>query len=156
MRSYPYSAATAATTLATGVSIAGALALVGCSSGLNAPSASSSSQVSSAPTSSERETTGTPAPPPVIELSPAGVTTAVGAPAESTEEEYFQACHVARLWMATRPGDPHQQIEPYLALVQAAVNPGPGTFNSPWSQLAPERQSAVIVAVKAAADSDCG
>jgi hypothetical protein len=84
------------------------------------------------------------------------VTTAVGAPAESTEEEYFQACRAAKVWMDEQGGDPKSQIEPYLKTVQSSVAPGPGTFGSPWSQLAPGRQAAVIVAVQAAADALCG
>jgi hypothetical protein len=84
------------------------------------------------------------------------VTTAVGAPAESTEEEYFQACNAARLWMTERGGDLKAQLEPYLAEVQKSDSAGPGTFGTPWSQLAPARQSAVIVAAEAAADQLCG
>jgi hypothetical protein len=141
---------------AAAASIAAALVLMGCSPGSHAPAAAPSSQPAVAPTGSAAETPSTPPAPPVIGVSPGGVTTAVEAPADSTELEYFQACHAARLWMAGRPGDPHAQIEPYLAMVQASANPGPGTFNSPWSQLAPARQSAVIVAVQAAADALCG
>ena len=46
--------------------------------------------------------------------------------------------------------------EPFLASVQSSDAPGPGTFNTPWSQLSPGRQAAVIVAVEAAADNLCG
>jgi hypothetical protein len=58
--------------------------------------------------------------------------------------------------MDQQGGDPKSQIEPYLKTVQSADAPGPGTFGSPWSQLAPGRQAAVIVAVQAAADALCG
>ena len=89
-------------------------------------------------------------------MSPNGVTTAVGAPAESTEDEYFQACHAAKVWMTERGGDQKAQFEPYLESVQKSDAAGPGTFGTPWSQLTPARQSAVIVAAEAAADDLCG
>ena len=84
------------------------------------------------------------------------MTTSVGAPAESTEDEYFQACRAARAWMEQQPGDLQAQIEPYLATLQSSDAPGPSTFDTPWSQLSPARQAAVIVAVQAAADQACG
>ena len=90
-----------------------------------------------------------------VEVSPGGVTTAVNAPASSTEEEYYQACHWAREWMKDKPGDPQTQIEPYLAMVQASATGENGTWNTPWAQLTPERQAGVIVAAKAAADAGC-
>ena len=80
------------------------------------------------------------------------MTTAVGAPAESTEDEYFQACQAAKAWMDAAGRRPKTQIEPYLATLQSSDAPGPGTFDTPWSQLSPARQAAVIVAVQAAAD----
>ena len=81
---------------------------------------------------------------------------AVGADAQSTEEEYFQACHAAKLWMEAKGGDLKAQIEPYLASVQAPdAAPGPGTYNVAWGQLEPGRQAAVIVAARAAADELC-
>ncbi len=89
-------------------------------------------------------------------MSPGGVTTAVAAPAESTEDDYFQACRAARTWMDRQGGDPHTQIEPYLKTVQDAESVGPGTFDRKWSELTPGQQSAVIVAVEAAADALCG
>jgi Putative lipoprotein LpqV len=88
-------------------------------------------------------------------ISPGGVTTSLNAPAGSTEEEYYQACHWARAWMADKPGDPHDQIEPYLAMVQASANGENGTWNKPWATLTPEQQAGLIVAVKAAADGGC-
>jgi hypothetical protein len=58
--------------------------------------------------------------------------------------------------MAQQGGDPTSQLEPYLRSVQSSDAPSPGTFGAPWSQLAPERQAAVIVAAQAAADALCG
>jgi hypothetical protein len=89
-------------------------------------------------------------------VSPGGVTTAVGAPADSTEDEYFKACQTAREWMHQQGGDSKSQLEPYLRNVQSTDAPSPGTFGTPWSQLSPERQAAVIVAAQAAADALCG
>jgi hypothetical protein len=94
--------------------------------------------------------------PGAMALSPNGVTTAVGTPAQSTEDEYFQACHAAKVWMVEKGGDQKAQFEPYLESLQKSDAAGPGTFGSPWSQLPPARQSAVIVAAEAAADDLCG
>jgi hypothetical protein len=80
----------------------------------------------------------------------------VGAPAESTEEEYFQACHAAKTWMTAQGGDPKTQFEPYLSSLQSSDQAGPGTFDTAWSQLPPGRQAAVIVAAEAAANDLCG
>jgi hypothetical protein len=133
------------------VAAAAAVAIAGCSSeGDGGPA--SSPAATTTPTSSE---THTPAPG-AVEVSPSGVTTAIGAPADSTEEEYFQACRAAKVWMDQQGGDPKTLIEPYLETVQSSDAPGPGTFDTPWSQLPPTRQSAVIVAVQAAADALCG
>lgn len=89
-------------------------------------------------------------------LSPDGVTTAVSAPAESTEEEYSKACIAARTWIDQQGGDAKTHIEPYLKMLQSSDAPGPSTFDTPWSQLSPGRQAAVIVAVQSAADALCG
>jgi Putative lipoprotein LpqV len=126
--------------------------MAGCSSGTEGGQTTSPGPTSATPTTSETPT----AAPGAVAVSPDGVTTAVGAPAESTEEEYFQACRAAKEWMDQQGGDPKSQIEPYLKTVQSSDAPGPGTFGSPWSQLAPGRQAAVIVAVQAAADALCG
>jgi len=91
-----------------------------------------------------------------VGVSRDGVTTAVGAPAESTEDDYFQACRAARTWMDQQGGEPRAQIEPYLKTVQSAESVGPGTFGRPWSELSPGQQAAVIVAVEAAVDELCG
>jgi Putative lipoprotein LpqV len=96
-----------------------------------------------------------PATPGQVAISPGGVTTSLSAPASSTEDEFYQACHWARLWMADKPGDPHAQVEPYLAMVQASATGENGTWHTPWAQLTPERQSGVIVAVTSAADGLC-
>lgn len=145
MRRYPLSGAAV---------LAACLAAAGC--------ASDDSADRREPTTSAQATTTTTSPvtrtaaPGTHAVSPDGVTTAVGAPAESTEEEYFQACFAARTWMEQRGGDLSAQIEPYLAEIQHTDSAGPGTFGTPWSQLTPPRQAAVIVAVEAAAALQCG
>lgn len=87
---------------------------------------------------------------------PAGVTTRVDAPAESTEEEYYQACHATRLWMDAQPGSGESLIEPYLAVVQASPSGVAGSWHIRWAALTPARQAAVIVAARAAANAECG
>jgi hypothetical protein len=126
----------------------------GCSSGDDSEPATPTPQ----PTTSASEPAETPtAAPGETAVSPGGVTTAIGAPADSTEDEYFKACQAARDWMSQQGGDPKSQLEPYLKSVQSAgAAPGPGTFGTPWSALPPERQAAVIVAAQAAADALCG
>ncbi|MBB2993236.1 hypothetical protein FHR72_004743 [Mycolicibacterium iranicum] len=126
----------------------------GCSSGDDAPPATSTSDAPT--TSSTPAAAPSPVPPGEVGVSPGGVTTAVGAPAESTEDDYFQACRAAKTWMDQQGGDPKSQIEPYLKTVQSAQSVGPGTFDKRWSDLSPGQQSAVIVAVEAAADALCG
>ena len=148
MRSYPILAVTAATAVLSAV-------LAGCSSGSEGGTSSPSTSPSAAPTTAITNQTHT-APAGAVDVSPGGVTTAVGAPAESTEEEYFQACHAAKVWMTEQGGDQKAQFEPYLASVQSSDAAGPATFNMPWSQLTPNRQAAVIVAAEAAADDLCG
>jgi hypothetical protein len=153
MRTNPLLAMTAA-------AIVGAAILSGCSSGSDEGGVESSQPSSTGettqPTQTPQTTEAHTAEPGATGVSPGGVTTAVGAPAASTEDEYFQACLAAKTWMAERGGDPKAQFEPYLGDLQSSDAAGPGTFNTPWSQLAPERQSAVIVAAEAAADSLCG
>jgi len=127
----------------------------GCSSG-NDTEPATSAPATTATTASEHSETPTAAPGEVA-VSPGGVTTAVGAAADSTEDEYFKACQSARDWMGQQGGDPKSQLEPYLKSLQSAdAAPGPGTFGTPWSALPPERQAAVIVAAQAAADALCG
>jgi hypothetical protein len=141
MRLYPLCVAAAAT----------ALAITGCSSGGDggepAPAPSTTTAASSE--------THTPAPG-AVEVSPGGVTTAVGAAAESTEEEYSQACQAAKAWIDQQGGDRKAQVEAFLKQIQdPATPPGPATYGTPWAQLSPARQAAVIVAVQAGADSLC-
>lgn len=95
-------------------------------------------------------------PPGAVAVSPAGVTTKISVPARSTEDEYFQACHAAKVWMQGRPPDRQALIEAYLAAVQAPGADGPGTWNTPWAALPLARQAAVIVAAQAAANDECG
>lgn len=123
----------------------------GCSSGTDSGPATSTPQ----PTTSTRSETPTAAPG-AVAVSPDGVTTAIGAPADSTEDEYFRACQSAREWMQKQGGDLTSQLEPYLKSVQTSDVSGPGTFGTPWSQLPAERQAAAIVAAQAAADELCG
>lgn len=85
------------------------------------------------------------------------MTTRVDIPADSTEEEYYQACHAAREWMDAQPKAAGSSLfEPYLAMVQASASGTTGSWNAPWSSLTLARQSAVIVAAKAAANNECG
>ncbi|OMC02239.1 hypothetical protein A5733_25840 [Mycobacterium sp. NS-7484] len=151
MRSYRWtSRVTAGAVVAAGLGL-----LVGCSTQADKEHPTEST------TPSPQATTTTEAPTPTakpgeVAVSPGGVTTAVGADAQSTEEEYFQACHAAKVWMEAKGGDLKAQIEPYLASVQAPdAVPGPGTYNVAWSELEPARQAAVIVAAQAAADELC-
>lgn len=136
---------------------AAAALLTGCSSDSDSRGTASSPSASATSTA----TTTTPlqthtAAPGALGVSPNGVTTAVGTPAESTEDEYFQACHAAKMWMLEQGGDQKAQFEAYLKSVQSSDSAGPGTFGTPWSKLTPARQSAVIVAADAAADDLCG
>jgi hypothetical protein len=98
-------------------------------------------------------------PPGAIGISPTGVTTKVDVPAESTEEEYFQACHAARVWMDAQPstvGTGDSLIEPYLAMLQASQSGEAGSWNLRWADLALARQAGVITAAQAAAHAGCG
>jgi hypothetical protein len=133
---------------------AGVLAIMGCSPGAHkapgpTPTSSSARQsdIPSGPSS---------APPGAIGRSPAGVTTRVDIPADSTEEEYYQACHAAREWMDAQPKAGASLFEPYLAMVQASASGTAGSWNAPWSTLTLARQSALIVAARAAANNECG
>jgi|SRR5580693_6410799 Putative lipoprotein LpqV len=130
------------------VLMAGLLAVVGCSHSASSGKATSSSPVPPAASA---------APPPgAVGLSPAGVTTRVDVPADSTEEEYFQACHAAKLWMAAQPRTGESLLEPYLAMVQTSPSPTAGSWNTRWADLTPARQAAVITAARAAANDECG
>jgi Putative lipoprotein LpqV len=126
-----------------------AVALAGCSS----HKAAEPTKTAASPTTAAEAPTSTA--PVQFGISPDGVTTSVSAPSSSTEEEYYQACHWARLWMAGQGGDPHAQIEPYLGMIQASKTGEKGSWNTPWTQLPAERQAGLIVAVAAAADGGC-
>nr|WP_081287655.1 lipoprotein LpqV [Mycobacterium asiaticum] len=123
-------------------------AVAGCSTGGGGGTASSSSARPSGSTSS--------LPAGAIGVSPGGITTRVDAPAESTEEEYFQACHAAKEWMDTQGSTGEVLIEPYLQMVQASGTGVAGAWNHRWADLTPARQAAVIVAAQAAARAECG
>lgn len=118
--------------------------------------AACSSTDSQAPPLTPSSTTRAVAAPGVVAMSPAGVTTKIDVPAHSTEEEYFQACHAATLWMQAHPGDKQTQAERYLAAVQTPGVVGPGTWNIPWTALPLARQAGVIVAAHAAVGGECG
>jgi hypothetical protein len=145
MRSYPISAAAVLAVLLTGCSS-------GSGGGDSTPSSTAAGGASTTTTTLQTHT----AKPGATGVSANGVTTAVGEPAQSTEDEYFQACHAAKVWMQQRGGDQKAQFEPYLESVQKSDAAGPGTFDTPWSKLPPARQAAVIVAADAAADDLCG
>jgi len=145
MRSYPISAAAVLAVLLTGCSL-------GSGGGDATPSSTAADGASTTTTTLQTHT----AEPGATGVSANGVTTAVGAPAQSTEDEYFQACHAAKVWMQQRGGDQKAQFEPYLESIQKSDAAGPGTFDTPWSRLPPARQAAVIVAADAAADDLCG
>jgi hypothetical protein len=136
------------------VAVAAGVSLVaGCSAGSDNKAAPSSVPASGVPASKE---VGAAFPPGSVGVSPGGVTTRISIPARSTEEEYFQACHAANVWMQGRQGDRRTLIEAYLATVQAPDASGAGTWHTAWRELTPARQAAVIVAVEAAADNGCG
>lgn len=92
---------------------------------------------------------------PAIGISPGGVTTRVDEPAQSTEEQYAQACMTAKDWMDAQGGDPDTLVEPYLKVVQASTEAGRATFQRTWPELSGAEQAAVIIAVRAAADGGC-
>jgi hypothetical protein len=108
------------------------------------------------PTSPSRTVTTAAAAPGVVAISPAGVTTKVNVPSYSTEEQYFQACHAAKTWMQSHPGDRAALVERYLAAVQTPGIVGAGTWNIAWAALPLPRQAGVIVAANAAANDECG
>ena len=131
--------------------MAGLLAAVACSHETVAGKATS-------PTARPARSSAAPEslPPGAVGLSPSGVTTRVDVPADSTEEEYFQACHAAKLWMEAQPRTGESLLEPYLAMVQTSASGGAGSWNTRWADLTPARQAAVITAARAAANDECG
>lgn len=90
-----------------------------------------------------------------IGMSPDGVTTRVNVPAQSTEEQYAQACLTAKEWMSGKGGDAHTLVEPYLKEIQASTDSGRATFGKPWAELSDAQRAGVIIAVNAAADGGC-
>lgn len=108
----------------------------------------------------QRGDAGSPAAPEVageapVAVSPGGVTTKIEVPAQSTEEQYAQACMAAKDWMDARGGDPQALVEPYLQQIQASTSSGPQTFRTTWAELSEPQRAAVIIAVRAAADGGC-
>nr|WP_139830012.1 lipoprotein LpqV [Mycobacterium triplex] len=132
--------------------VAGSIGLAGCSS----DGAPAGKVTSSPPQLSAGPQGATSAPAGAVGLSPAGVTTRVDVPAESTEEEYYQACHAAKVWMEARPNTGESQFEPYLAMIQTSPTATAGSWNTRWVDLTPARQAAVITAARAAANDECG
>ena len=90
-----------------------------------------------------------------VGMSPDGVTTRIDVPAQSTEEQYAQACLAAKEWMTAKGGDPHIIVEPFLKELQASTSSGPATFKKTWAELSDAQRAAVIIAVQAAADGGC-
>jgi Putative lipoprotein LpqV len=130
---------------------AGLVTVTGCSRGAH----------TGAPPSSSARPSGIPAgpasaPPGAVGLSPTGVTTRVDVPADSTEEEYYQACHAAKVWMDGQPKTGQSLFEPYLAMVQASQSGTAGSWNIRWAELTLARQAALITAARAAANDECG
>jgi hypothetical protein len=126
-------------------------ALAACSSGGGGHGTSTTPATSS----TLQQSGETAAPSGTVGMSPNGVTTQIDVPAESTEEQYGQACMATKAWMEAKGGDPKALIEPYLKELQGNAAPGPSTFNSTWGQLSTAQQAAVIIAVRAAAEGGC-
>src|SRR5690242_3340128 len=124
-----------------------AMAIAGCSHGAHTGAPATSARQSGNPNGAPAGSVG---------LSPAGVTTRVDVPADSTEEEYYQACHAAQEWMDAQPKTGASLFEPYLSMIQTSPSGTAGSWNAPWSKLTAARQAAVIVAARAAANNECG
>jgi len=140
-------AAAPAVRIAVGIVTGIVMTVTGCSHGAHNGAPASSTRVPGAPGS---------APAGAVGVSPGGVTTRVDVPAHSTEEEYYQACHAAKVWMDGQPRTGASLFEPYLAMLQASPSGTAGSWNAPWPTLTPARQAAVIIAARAAADNECG
>lgn len=126
--------------------------LAGCSGKSGTGSDTGATSVSPAPSAEQPvEPSGTGE----IAMSPGGVTTKIDVPAQSTEEQYAQACLATKDWMAAKGGDPHGLVEPYLKELQTTAGPGPSTFRKTWAELSDPQRAAVIIAVRAAADGGC-
>ena len=80
------------------------------------------------------------------------MTTRVDVPADSTEEEYFQACNAAKIWMEAQPRTGASLFEGYLAMVQASPTGTAGSWNARWAELTLARQTARSELESAVAD----
>ena len=58
--------------------------------------------------------------------------------------------------MDAQPKTGQSLLEPYLAMVQASPVGTAGSWNARWADLTLARQAAVITAVRAAANDECG
>lgn len=130
--------------------VAGAVLLSGCVPADRGGSAGEHTQPSAAQAPSDQPAGAGP-----IGISPGGVTTRIDEPAQSTEEQYAQACLAAKDWMEAKGGNPHDLIEPYLKEVQSSTESGPAAFQKTWAELTDPQRAAVIIAVRAAADGGC-
>lgn len=130
---------------------AAAAALTGCSSGADKPkSADPAPAADRSVGQAASPTAETP-----LGISSDGVTTRMAVPAESTEEQYAQACLTASDWMSAKGGDRHSLVEPYLKEIQASAEAGRATFGKTWSALTDPQRAGVIIAVRAAAEGGC-
>jgi hypothetical protein len=130
---------------------AGVVALAACSPG----GGGHSDSTTPAPSGGAQPSTEASSPSGAVGTSPGGVTTRIDVPAESTEEQYAQACMATKTWMEAKGGDPTTLVEPFLMELQSNAPAGPATFNSTWGQLSTAQQAAVIIAVRAAAEGGC-
>ena len=127
--------------------MAAVVTATGCSAGGSKPTAAVPAPTAEQPAGGTQ--TGT------IGMSPGGVTTEIDVPAQSTEEQYAQACRAAKDWITGKGGDPHSMVEPYLKEIQSSSQSGPATFKKTWAELDDAHRAAVIIAVRAAADGGC-
>ena len=125
-----------------------AAALAACSSG----GGGKATPVAAAPSAEQPANASAGGP---LGVSPGGVTTRMDIPAQSTEEQYAQACLSAKDWMTGKGGDPHSQVEPYLKEIQSSTAAGRPTFGKTGAELSDPPRAGVIIAVRAAADGGC-
>lgn len=128
-----------------------AVTLTACSAGSGKPD--TAAPATGAEHAGEHSASPTPDSP--LGISSGGVTTRMEIPAESTEEQYAQACLTASDWMTGKGGDRHSLVEPYLKEIQASTEAGRATFGKTWSALSDPQRAGVIIAVRAAADGGC-
>ncbi|MCF6388171.1 lipoprotein LpqV [Mycobacterium sp. MBM] len=133
------------------VTAAAAIVLTGCSPSAEEPATSTTTTSSTGAETTPQAQPGE-VPDGAVQVSPGGVTTGVGAPADATESGYGQACLAARAWFDQQQGT----VEAYLRTVQAPGASGPASFNIPWAELTPGQQAAVIMAAYAGANAECG